>query len=62
MFRNVFGHVFNEDVVACVRSLNTSMLLYTLFSTHKHAVIDIHSPYTLPYSYTPASQPTNIQK
>ena len=57
MYRNVFGHEFNKEIVIYVRSLNTSMLIYTLFSTPRHPEIDIHSPYTLPYSYTPASQP-----
>ena len=45
MYGNVFGHV-NKYLVTYVRSLNTSMLIYTLFSTHKHPVIDMHSPYT----------------
>ena len=62
MYRDVFGHVFNKDLVTYVRSLNTSILIYTRFPSRKHPPINIHSPQTLPYSYTQAFEPTSTHK
>ena len=45
MYGNVFGPVYDKDVVTFVRTFTITMFIYTLFKYLKHPVIDMHSLY-----------------